>query len=221
MSFTTSRVHAGRVPAALLLGLLIAACSSSPTVTPGASANAGASASSPATPSPSPSAAPSATASATASPSSSVSPSSSAPTAPDPAAGLAIAAPYVLSTLDSALETRFRDQFGASAGAFASLIGIGGRQVNTNGALAGYVFVVGFPTGLLSDATYQGMLTGIERGSQVTFATTTISGVKVSSGSAATSGLGAFKSGDRVILLVTPTAGNVAPIATALISANP
>ena len=46
----------------------------------------------------------------------------------------------------------------------------------------GYVFVIGFPAGLLSETAYQAMLTGMQSSMGVTFTTETISGVDVATG---------------------------------------
>ncbi len=200
-------LRTGRLLSIVLIGLLIAACSPAVSVAPSP------------TDTPTPTASPSPSPDPSPSPSPSSAPSASAAAA-DPAAGLKIAAPYQLTTLDPALEASFRQQFATSAGAFASLIGIGGREVVSNGALAGYVFVIAFPTGVLSDTAYQAMLGGIASGSQMTFTTTTISGVSFSSGTAATSGLGAFRVGDHVLMVATPTSKALTDVGTALITAN-
>jgi hypothetical protein len=205
---TLPRARGGRLLALVFVGLLIAACSPAASGAPSVSEAPAATPTSAPSPSPSPS------------PASSLSDAPSASAAADPALGLKIAAPYELVALDPALETSFRQQFAVSAGAFASLIGIGGREVTSSGALAGYVFVIAFPAGVLTDASYQAMLGGIASSSQLTFTTATISGVSFSSGTTATSGLGAFRVGDHVVMVVTPTATTLTPIATALISAN-
>lgn len=223
MTLSTPRLRAGRLTAAPLIALVfalsVAACGSSTTITASPSPSASTSTPSADLSTPSPAASPSEAPSASATPIGSPA-ASRAPSPSDPANGIAIAPPYQLSPLDPALETTFRQRFAESTGAFASLIGVGGRTIQTNGSLAGYLFVLSFPKGLLSDAAYQAMLNGLETSSQVTFAATTISGVKVSTGSTATSGLGVYHSGDKVIILMAPTASSLIPIATALISAS-
>jgi hypothetical protein len=203
------RPRGGRLLSLILIGLLIVACSPAASAAPSATETPAATPTS--SPSPSPSPSPASSPSDT--------PSASA-AAVDPALGLKIAAPYELVALDPALEASFRQQFATSAGAFASLIGIGGREVTSSGLLAGYVFVIAFPAGVLTDASYQAMLGGIATGSQLTFTATTISGVSFSSGTTTTSGLGAFRVGDHVVMVVAPTATTLTPIATALITAN-
>lgn len=216
MLFTIAAARGGRRVAAVLLGLLIAACSPTVTVTPTTTVTPSPS------PSPSASAAPTASPSAwpTASPSPSPESSSIPSAAADPAEGLAIAAPYTLTTLDPLLEASFRQQFTASLGALSSLIGIGARQVASNGSLVGYVLVIGFPTGIMNDAQYQSIVDGIASSSAVTFQKTTVSGVEVSSGSMATGGIGLYRAGDNVIITITPTASNLTEVTTALVTAN-
>ena len=188
--------------AVLLLGFVIAACSPAASVAPSL------------TPSPEPTASPS----PTPSPSPSATPLAS--TAADPADGLKIAAPYSLTPLDPALEASFRQQFTATAGAFASLIGIGGRDVVKSGALAGFALVIAFPPGIMSDATYQSMLAGLASSSKITLVKMTVSGVDVSSGSNGTGNLGVFRAGDHIIVVVTPTSAELSGVTRALITAN-
>ena len=144
----------------------------------------------------------------------------SASAAPDPSTGLKIDAPYALAALDPALEALFRDQFTKGAGAFGSLIGVGGKTVTQDGKLVGYVFVIGFPAGMLSEVAYKAMVTGMESSMDATFTTQSISGVDVSVGSSATANMAVFQDGDHVILALTPTPAELPKVAKALIDAN-
>jgi hypothetical protein len=205
---TMTSTRGARSLAIVLLGLLLVACSPAASVAPSSTASV--------TAAPSPSLAPT----ASPSPSPSPSPSASAAAAADPAVGLKIGAPYALSPLDPMLEASFRQQFTASAGAFGSLIGIGGRNVSEKGVLVGYILVIGFPPGVMSDAAYNAMVSGLASSTQVTLKTTTISGVTVSSGSSAAAGLSVFRDGDNVVVTLTPTAAGLTAITTALVTAN-
>jgi len=170
----TTSAFGSRVPRGLavsLLGLALVACSPAASVAPSATE----------VPVATPTVAPTVAPTPAPTPSPSVA-TATASAAPDPAIGLKIAAPFALAALDPALEATFRGQFTQGAGAFGSLIGLGGRTITEDGELAGYVFVIGFPTGMLSAAAYQAMLTGMEPGMGVTFTTQTISGVDVSVG---------------------------------------
>ncbi len=200
--------RASRGLAVVLLGLLLAACSpGAASVAPSATAEA----------TPSPTAAP--TVAATATPSASTA-AASGSAQPDPAIGLKIAAPYKLTALDPALEATFQSQFTEGAGAFANLVGVGGRTITKDDKLVGYVFVIGFPAGLMSETAYQAMLTGMQSSMGVTFTTQTVSGVEVATGTSATANVGVMQSGDHVILTLTPTAAELPTVAKALIDAN-
>ncbi len=208
----TTFANGSRAPrglAVILFGLLLAACS------PGAASVAP---SGTAVATPSPTAAP--TVAATATPSASTAAAASASAQPDPAIGLKIATPYELTALDPALEAVFKQQFTQGAGAFGSLVGVGGRTVTKDGKLVGYVFVIGFPAAMLSETAYQAMLTGMQSSMGVTFTTQTVSGVEVATGTSATANVGVMQSGDHVILTLTPTAAELPTVAKALIDAN-
>ena len=207
----TTSAFSSRAPrglAVILLGVLLAACS------PGAA-------------SVSPSATAAATAEPTAAPTVAATPSASTAAAaasasaqPDPAIGLKIDTPYKLSALDPALEAVFQQQFTQGAGAFGSLVGVGGRTVTKDDKLVGYVFVIGFPAAMLSETAYQAMLTGMQSSMGVTFKTQTISGVDVATGTSATANIGVMQNGDHVILTLTPTEAELPGIAKAIIDAN-
>jgi hypothetical protein len=215
----TAAVRASRLLAVVMVGFLVAACSPA-TVAPSPSASPPPGAALSLTPSPTPS--PSDTPAPTPSPSEnpSVAPSASTAAAPDPAEGLAIAPPFTLASLDPVVDAAFRRQFTASAGGAAGLVDVGGRNALKSGALAGVIFVIAFPTGLMTDAAYQTLLTGLQTSMKATLTATTISGTKVSSGATPTGGLGVFRVGDHVILVLTPASTDVTPVATALITAN-
>jgi hypothetical protein len=195
-----------RALAVILFGVVLAACSpGAASVAPSATA--------------APTAAPTVAATAAATPVAS-SPGASASAAPDPSVGLKIDAPYALTALDPALEALFRDQFTKGAGAFGSLIGVGGKTVTQDGKLVGYVFVIGFPAGMLTDVAYKAMVTGMQSSMGVTFTTQTISGVDVSVGASATGNIAVFQDGDHVILALTPTPAELPKVAKAIIDAN-
>lgn len=207
----TTSAPGSRAPrglAVILLGVLLGACSpGAASVTPSATATA------------EPTAVPTVAATAAPSPSASTA-AASASALPDPAIGLKIAAPYALSPLDPALEALFKEQFTKGAGAFGGLVGVGGRTVTQDGKLAGYVFVIGFPSGTLNATAYQAMLSGMEPGMGVTFKTEKISGVDVSTGSSPSANVAVHQDGDHVILTLTPGTAELPKIAKALIDAN-
>ena len=203
--------HARRHWTAALLGiaLLVSACggaSATPTPSPTPSPTA--------TPSPTPAATPS----PTPSPTEAASPSASA--AVDPAAGLAIADPYTLKELDSAAAQTIAGAMEKGMGAFASVIHVGMREVQKAGATVGYVMVIEFPSGTLSDTTYNGFLAGITSTGDTTWKVVKVDSYSVSTGTMSGLSVGMFKAGDAVMLIMSPTAAEVVPIAKALIAAN-
>ena len=113
-----------------------------------------------------------------------------------------------------------RQQYASSAGAFASLIGVGGRTVIANGAPAAVVFVIGMPAGTMTDAVYQSMLAGMAANTGATFKDSAIAGTKVSTGPVATGSIGVYRAGDNLVMAITPLASNLEPVLEALITAN-
>ncbi len=208
----TTSAFASRAPRALaviLFGAVLAACSPAASVAPSVTAS----------PIPVPTVEPTAAVTAAPTPAASA-PTASASALPDPSIGLKIAAPYALTTLDPALEALFKDQFTQGAGSFGSLVGVGGKTVTQDGKLVGYVFVIGFPAGMLSDVAYKAMVTGMQSSMGVTFTTQTISGVDVSIGASTTANMAVLQNGDHVVLALTPTAAELPKVAKALIDAN-
>jgi hypothetical protein len=193
-----------------LFGVVLAACS------PGAASVAP---SATASPVPVPTAAPTVAATPAPTPSPSTA-AASGSAAPDPSVGLKITTPYALTPLDPALEALFKEQFTAGAGTFGSLMGVGGKTVTQDGKLVGYVFVIGFPAGMLSDVAYKAMVEGMQSSMGVTFTTQTISGVDVSIGSSASANMGVLQDGDHVVLVLTPTAAELPKVAKAIVDAN-
>jgi hypothetical protein len=177
-----------------------------------------------AAPTPSPTAVPTPTVAPTPTALPSVAPSvaPSASTAiEDPTVDLKIAAPYQLVALDPVAEAALRQQITGSLGAMSGLFDIGVRQVTSNGAIQGFVMAMGFPAGILSDSTYKSAVGGLEASLGVTFTTSDVSGVEVSSATNATAGYAAFKDGDNLMLVITPpSGGDPNAIAKALITAN-
>jgi hypothetical protein len=192
---------------ALIAAVIVAACS--PAASP--------------SPSPTPTPAPTPTVAPTTASSPSAAPSPSASAAiKDPTVDLKIAPPYGLAALDPATEATIRQQITGSLGAFGGIFDIGVRQVTENGQMVGFVMVMGFPTGVLSDAAYKGALAGLESSLGVTFKTTKVGDTTLSSASNATAGYAAFQDGDNIVFVISPPTGaKPDAIAKALISANP
>ncbi len=150
----------------------------------------------------------------------SVNPAASGGTgAVDPAAGLTIDPPYGLTTVPAALQTVLETQMASGLGAFGDAIKVGFRQIS--GATGSPILMVlAFPSGTLSAAGYAAALAGMSSSMGATFTKSTVDGVEVSSGKAATGGIGVFHIGDHMLVVIAPSEADVVPIATALIGAN-
>lgn len=200
--------HARRPMAAALLGvaMLVSACG-------GAAATP--------SPTPSPTVAPTVAPTPTPSPTPTPTPASpSASAAVDPAAGLAIADPYTLKELDAAAAETIQGAMEKGMGAFSSVIHVGLREVQKAGSTVGYVMVIEFPAGTLSDTTYNGFLSGIASTGDSTWKVVKVGDYAISTGTMSGLSVGMFKAGDAVMLIMSPTASEIVPIATALIEAN-
>ena len=209
----TTSAFGSRAPrglAVILLGVLLAACSpGAASVAPSATAVA----------TPEPTAAPTVAATVAPTPSASTA-AASGSAQPDPAIGLKIASPYELTPLDPNVESAIGSQISQSAGALGGLFGFGGRTITKDDKVAGYVFVIGFPAGLLTEATYKVMVSGMQSSMGATFTTETISGTDVSIGAAATGTIALLHSGDHLVMILTPASAELPAMAKALIDAN-
>jgi hypothetical protein len=184
------------------------------------SACGGASATPSPTPSPTPTAAPTPTPSPTPSPTAAPTASPSASAAVDPAAGLAIADPYTIKELDAAAAETIQGAMEKGMGAFASVIQVGTREIQKAGTTVGYVLVIAFPAGTLTDETYKGFLAGIATTSTSTWKVVKVDNYSISTGTMSGISVGMFRAGDAVMLIMAPSAAEVVPIAKALIAAN-
>jgi len=149
----------------------------------------------------------------------SVGPGASVGTGVDAAAGLTIDAPYSLNPMPPALEQVIETQMASSLGAAGSTVSFGFRQVG-GGTGTPILMVMGFPSGSLSASAYQAALGGITANTAATFKTTTVDGVEVSTGTAATGGIAVFHIGDHLLAILGTTETEGLAIATALIGAN-
>jgi hypothetical protein len=169
-----------------------------------------------ATPSPAASTAAASTQAATPTPTT----AASAPAAADPAAGLAIGAPYNLTPLPAALQQTLESQMATSLGAFGDAVKIGFRQIGGGNSAGSILMVIAFPSGSLSATAYQAALAGMGSSMGATFDTSTVDGVQVANGKASTGGVAVFHIGDHMLVVISPAAAESLPIATALIKAN-
>ncbi len=147
-------------------------------------------------------------------------PAAIASAAVDPAAGLAIAAPYALVDLDPATAAAIQGSIESGLGAYSGLFHVGTREATKSGKLAAYIMVMQFPAGTLTDSTYPAVLGGIAASSKVPFKPTDVAGTSVSTGTLSTVNVGVFRSGDHIVLVLALAKDDVLPISKALITAN-
>jgi hypothetical protein len=141
-------------------------------------------------------------------------------TGADPAAGLAIDSPYTLTALPAALQQTLESQMAAGLGAFGDAVKVGFRQIGGGNATGSILMVISFPSASLTATNYQAALAGMGSSMGATFETSTVNGVDVSNGKAATGGVAVFHIGDHMLMVISPAAAESLPIATALIKAN-
>jgi len=200
---------------AVLAASVVACGSSAPATAPAASTV-------PATPSPAVTQSPAASTAVASVPAVTPAPTTAAsgPAVADAAAGLAIDSPYTLTALPGALQQTLESQMAAGLGAFGSSVKVGFRQIDGGNAAGSILMVIAFPSGSLSATAYQAALAGMGSSMGATFETSTVDGVDVANGKAATGGLAVFHIGDHMLVVISPAAAESLPIATALIKAN-
>ncbi|MEO5940264.1 MAG: hypothetical protein ABIZ72_04890 [Candidatus Limnocylindrales bacterium] len=197
------------------LALIVAACGSSGPASTAPSVAPSVAASAPAAP-----AASAAAASAPAAPSAAATTATgSGAVGADAAAGLTIDAPYALTALPAALQQVMQTQLASGLGASGGLISIGFRQID-GGTGSSILMVMGFPSGTLNAAAYAAALGGMSGSLGATFTTSTVDGIDVSSGKAATGGMAIFQVEDHMLVVISPSDADALPIAKALISSN-
>lgn len=140
-----------------------------------------------------------------------------------PAAGLLdvrIADPYTLSDLPASRADAISEGIAKNLGVYAKAVHIGVRQIQQGPVVAAYLMVVLFPPGTLSDSVYAQVVTDLSMGAEQDFATKPISSVPVSFGGMSGGSVALFRTGDLVLIALSPTTADLTPIATALVQAN-
>jgi hypothetical protein len=214
--------RASFVAGALAVTLAVTACGSS-TATP---VQTQAAASTPtaataATPTAAPTPAPTPSPTPTPTPTTAATPTPTYGTATDPAAGLAIASPYTLGATDASTASLIKSVLKGSMGAATyAKVHVGLRSASSGGKLVGYVMVVRFAPGTLTDAAYAALLNQMAVNSKITLTTSTVSGRELALGKLMGVYLGGYHNGDDAIMAIAPTSADVVPIAQAIIAAN-
>jgi hypothetical protein len=145
-----------------------------------------------------------------------------ASSAPSPADLLAITigAPYTLVDLPSGVADTLAAAIEKDMGGIAKVVHVGVRTVTKGGTVAAYLMVVAFPPGTLNDSVYQSAIRSLATGAEAPFESSVISNVQVQSGSMGGAKVGVFRTGDSMLITLSPTGADVVPVVTALIAAN-
>jgi hypothetical protein len=165
-----------------------------------------------ATPKPTPTATPERTTTPTAEPIASI----------DPSAGLRIAAPYKLGTLDPITKAAYEAAMGKALGSLGSVVSIGLKQVTQAGLPAGFVMVIAFNNASVSHTT--GFLDAVAGGSAASLGgklgKKTMLGTQVRYASSATGAFAAYQRGEAVVYVIVPTTKSALDVISAIIKAS-
>jgi hypothetical protein len=134
--------------------------------------------------------------------------------------GLAIGAPYTLTDVPSTLATTLQAAIEKDMGGISKVVHVGVKTVQQGTKAAAYLMVVAFPPGTLTDAIYSEAITNLSMGSESSFQSQVISNVRVDTGLMGGANVGVFRTGDTLLVTMSPTGGDVLPVVKALIAAN-
>lgn len=151
-------------------------------------------------------------------PSAAASPAASAAT--DSVLDLAIGAPYTLADLPAAQADTIQTGIEKDLGAFSKAVHVGVREVQQGGTVAGYLMVVAFPRGTLTDTIYSQVINNLSMGAEQSFTSKLVSNVPVSFGSMSGGSVAVFRKGDLALITLSPTTADLTPVVAALIKAN-
>ena len=156
---------------------------------------------------------------------------STSPAAPSAASGAAlpssadlltitIGAPYALVEVPSSVAEKLATAVQKDMGGISKVVHVGVRTVTKDGTVAAYLMVVAFPPGTLNDSLYASAIRSLATGAESPFETSVISNVPVQSGSMAGASVAVFRTGDTLLITLSPSGADVTPIVSALIAAN-
>jgi hypothetical protein len=164
--------------------------------------------------------------SSTAAPSASTAPDASAAASPaasgavDPVLGVTIGAPYTLVDLPASKADALQAGIEKDLGAFSKAVRASVREIQQGGTVAGYLMVVAFPRGTLSDNIYSQVITDLSMGAEQPFTSKLISNVPVQFGSMGGGSVAVLREGDLALITLSPTTADLTPVVTALVKAN-
>jgi hypothetical protein len=162
--------------------------------------------------------APTATPEPTPKPTATLRPSSST----DPSAGLKIASPYKLKTLDPITQAAYEAAMSKALGSLGSSLRIGIRQVTKSGTPSGFMMVIEFTDANVAQTA--GLLDAVAGGSAASMggklAKKTILGEAVRYASSAQGAFAAYAQDGAIVYVILPTTKSALAVLTALIKAN-
>jgi hypothetical protein len=165
---------------------------------------------------------------ATASPAGSAGSSATASSAPGASAsagtssleGIAIGQPYTLAELPASTGDAIQAGIEKDLGAYGKAVHVAMKTVQQKGTAAGYLMVVQFPAGTLSDDIYSQVVNNLSMGAESDFSPKLVSGVTVAFGSMSGGSVAVFRKGDLAFITLAPKTTDLTPIVDALIKVN-
>jgi hypothetical protein len=138
----------------------------------------------------------------------------------DATLGITIGTPYTLTDVPSALSATLQAAIEKDMGGISKVVHVGVKTVQQGTKVAAYLMVVAFPPGTLTDSIYAQAITNLSMGSESSFESQVISNVRVDTGLMGGANVGVFRTGDALLITMSPTGGDVLPVVKALIAAN-
>ncbi len=138
----------------------------------------------------------------------------------DPLLGVKIGAPYTLTELPPSKADTIQAGIEKDLGAFGKAVHVGVRSIDQAGKPVAYLMVVAFPRGTLNDNIYGQVITDLSMGAEADFTPKLISNVPVSFGTLSGGSVAVFRTGDLVMVTLSPTPTDLTPVVSALVSAN-
>ena len=138
----------------------------------------------------------------------------------DPLLGVKIGAPYTLTDLPASKADAIQAGIEKDLGAYGKAVHVGVQSIDQAGKPVAYLMVVAFPRGTLNDNIYGQVITDLSMGAEANFTSKLISNVPVSFGTLSGGSVAVFRTGDVVMITLSPTPTDLTPVVSALVGAN-
>ncbi len=138
----------------------------------------------------------------------------------DPLLGIRIGPPYSLADLPAAQADKIQTQIQKDLGVYGGSVHVTMKAVNQGALNAAYLMVVAFPQGTLDEKLYEEVLHVLSTGAGSPFAPRLVVATPVSFGTLGGGSAAVFKTGDLVLITLSPAAADLTPVVTALVRAN-